>query len=301
MSNLLTTLFPCNHGITDIKNTKLQYRFADVMFTTENYNNIKVDIVVEPVIEPPIHRYDDVAPPRTIDHRPIVERPLQNELPPSFTHMAEPVSLAEPSRPSIITPNHTDTLFWCLYIVVHGYNDYLQIGRNYGVKELEIKQKIGEYIKTNASKLKNTNYKVTKACVQEILSEMLTSQKETSMICLIAMTVHFNINVVLVQPAKKIMVEFIGQKDAELPWYILYKDTYGKYTIQESPATSNQLEELRQTNICLDSYLRPLKPMTTYKADDLIQLATKLGSIDLTTKIKKQELYEQLSARMQWI
>lgn len=282
MANLLTTLFNCNHGIADMKNVKIQDRFKDVMFTTENYNinnNFEVDIVVEPEIRPP-----------TIAEEPV---PL-----PQLAPVIEPPSM--PNSPTMIAPNHPDTLFWCLYIAMYGYNDYLQIGRNYGVKELEIKQKIGEYIKLNASKLKLTNYKVTKACVQEILSELLTSQKETSMICLIAMTVYFNINVVLLQPAKKNMVEFIGQKDAELPCYVLHKDTYGKYTIQETPATTEQMEELRQSNICLDSYIRPLRAMTTYKMDDLVHIATKLGSIDLTVKIKKPELYEQISSRIQW-
>lgn len=289
MANLLTTLFNCNHGIADIKNVRLQDRFKDVMFTTENYThaNIVVEVINEPIIEPPL----------------IQEEPQQSVILPANMEPIVPAVITNTStsvKPTILTPTHPDTLFWCLYIVVHGYNDYLQIGRNYGVKELEVKQKIGEYIKLNASKLKLTNYKVTKACVQEILSVLLTSQKETSMICLIAMTVYFNINVVLVHPAKKNMVEFIGQKDAELPCYVLYKDTYGKYTIQETPATPEQLEELRQTNICLDSYIRPLRAMTTYKMDDLVHIATKLGSIDLTVKIKKPELYEQISSRIQW-
>jgi hypothetical protein len=224
--------------------------------------------------------------PETIENTPIIQQPILE---------TKPIPIIE-----FISPTHQDSLFWCIYIAMHGYNDYQQVSRNYGVKELEIKQKIGDYIKSNASKLKLTNYKVTKACVQEILSELLTSQKETSMICLIAMTVHFNINVALVNPAKKIMVEFIGQKDAELPWYILYKDTYGKYTVQETPATPEQMECLRQSNISLDSYIRPLKAMTTYKIDDFLHIATKLGSIDLTVKIKKPELYEQISNRIQW-
>jgi hypothetical protein len=59
-----------------------------------------------------------------------------------------------------ISPTHQDSLFWCIYIAMHGYNDYLQVSRNYGVKELEIKQKIGNYIQSNPSKMKKTNIKI---------------------------------------------------------------------------------------------------------------------------------------------
>ena len=66
-----------------------------------------------------------------------------------------------PTPVEYISPIHHDTLFWCIYIAIHGYNDYQQLSRNYSVKELEIKQKIGNYIQNNPSKMKNTNMKIT--------------------------------------------------------------------------------------------------------------------------------------------
>ena len=79
---------------------------------------------------------------------------------------------------NIISPTQKDTLFWCIFILHFGYNEYLQVNRNYGIKELEVKQKIIEYLNKTPGVLKQTNYKITKASVQEILSDFLTSQKE---------------------------------------------------------------------------------------------------------------------------
>lgn len=39
-------------------------------------------------------------------------------------------------KEELYQPKQQDTLFWCLYIMKYGYNDYLQIDHNYGVKEL---------------------------------------------------------------------------------------------------------------------------------------------------------------------
>ena len=40
-----------------------------------------------------------------------------------------------------IVPKQQDSLFWCFFICAFGYDEYVMVNRNYGVKELEIKQK----------------------------------------------------------------------------------------------------------------------------------------------------------------
>jgi hypothetical protein len=80
----------------------------------------------------------------------------------------------------LISPKQSDTLFWCLFVIHFGYDEYVEVDRNYGVKELEIKKLVGEHISANPYKIKNSNIKFTKATVQEVLSELLTIQKDTS-------------------------------------------------------------------------------------------------------------------------
>ena len=205
-----------------------------------------------------------------------------------------------------IEPMQQDTLFWCCYIIAYGYNDYLQIGRNYGVRELEEKQKILEFVKTNSSKVKNTNYKITNVAIQEILSELMTVQKQTSMLVLISMLVYYNINLLVVDKTGKCMLEFWANKD-NIPrmdticnddnalTYILYKNEQGKYKLQLENLATSKIYELKNNLIVLDHYNKSLKSMTNYKVDELEAMAKKLGLLNDNKKYKKNELYELVS------
>jgi hypothetical protein len=205
-----------------------------------------------------------------------------------------------------IEPMQHDTLFWCCYIIAYGYKDYLQIGRNYGVRELEEKQKILEFVKTNSSKVKNTNYKITNVAIQEILSELMTVQKQTSMLVLISMLVYYNINLLIVDKTGKCMLEFWANKD-NIPrmdtiktddnalTYILYKNEQGKYKLQLENLATSKIYELKNNLIVLDHYNKSLKSMTNYKVDELETMAKKLGLLNDNKKYKKNELYDLVS------
>jgi hypothetical protein len=191
-------------------------------------------------------------------------------------------------------PKQSDTLFWCLYAINYGTNDYNNIGFNYGVKELEEKQKLAAFIKANGARIKGTNYKVTNVLIQEILSELFTSQKETSMAVLIALTVFYNINVLLVDANDRCMLEFWSNKEDALDGktYILRKDKYGKYRAQLEWISSSRVAEMRDRYMVLDSYMRPMKAASNYKVDELIELARKLAVYDENKKYKKSDLYD---------
>lgn len=199
-----------------------------------------------------------------------------------------------------ISPTHQDSLFWCIYIAIHGYNDYLQVSRNYGVKELEIKQKIGNYIQSNPSKMKKTNMKITKAAVQEILSELLTSVRETSFFSMIGMLVFYNINILIIDATGKKMLEFVSDVDNELPTYVLHKDKFGKYKLQSEPLSRQQVETTKTTVFCLESYLKPLKPISSYHVEDLYKIAKQIGIYNDNKKYKKTDLYQELIEALVW-
>jgi len=199
-------------------------------------------------------------------------------------------------------PRQSDTLFWCLYVLHHGINQYLNIGHNYGVKELEEKQRLAAFINNNKSKVKGTNYKVTNVLIQEILSELLTSQKETSLHVLIALTVFYGINIFIVDADDRCMLEFLSCKeiDESTQNYVLYKDKYGKYSAQLEWISFSQIVDMREKYIVLENYLRPMKAVSTYKVDELIELARKLSIYDENKKYKKSELYDAVHELCKW-
>ena len=219
------------------------------------------------------------------------------------TPQPEPPQILETPPPPIIEfilPTHQDSLFWCIYIAMHGYNDYQQVSRNYGVKELEIKQKIGNYIQANPSKMKKTNMKITKAAVQEILSELLTSVRETSFFSMIGMLVYYNINILIIDATGKKMLKFVSDVDNELPTHVLHKDKFGKYKLQSEPISKDQIDQRKTDIFCLESYLKPLKSISSYHVEDLYKIAKQIGVYNDNKKYKKTDLYQELNEALVW-
>jgi len=219
------------------------------------------------------------------------------EPPPPINNVHE--SDANPSI-EFISPTHRDTLFWCLYIIMYGHNDYIQVSRNYGVKELEVKKHIGDMIRANPNILKKANIKITKAAVQEIMSELLTSVRDTSYITMMGMLAIYKMNIILISASGKTMVEFISDKDTQQPTYVLHKDNFGKYKLQVEPVSEEQIAELKTTVFCLESYLKPLKTVSNYKVDELYAIARQVGIFDENKKYKKGDLYDEMNDVLMW-
>lgn len=213
------------------------------------------------------------------------------------------VKTIEEPADEFFQPRQQDTLFWCLYVIHHGHTEYQRIGHNYGVKELEEKQRLAKFINENKSRIKSTNHKVTNVLIQEILSELLTSQKETSLSVLGALTVFYDINVLLICSEGRCMLEYwatADQQESDRHTYVLYKDKYGKYRVQLEWISTGRLIDLREKYMVLDNYLKPIKAASHYKAQDLIDLARKLSIYDENKKYTKVELYDAVHELCVW-
>jgi hypothetical protein len=201
----------------------------------------------------------------------------------------------------IVYPTQKDTLFWCIYIIGDNYQEYNNIHHNFGIKELEIKYKVNDYFGKNVHKIKETNYKkMTKIAIQETLSELITNVNSTSMKCILALIMYFNVNIIIIDTKSKTMVEFISNPDA--PTHVLYKGKYGKYSADITPLTIVQIQDLNNKYICLEAYNKPLRHMSSYKVIDLDKMIDKLD-IDHSTSTKrtKTEIYEILTKHVKCI
>jgi hypothetical protein len=158
-------------------------------------------------------------------------------------------------------------------------------------------------MKENVVRIKNTNYKLTNVAIQEVLSELLTSQKETSLLCLIVMIVYYNINILIINENTKCMLEFWCNKDripsinnsneeGDALTYVLYKTDNGKYKLQYENIGSFQINDLKEKYVVLESYNKYIKAISNYKVEELEDMAKKFGVFDETKKYKKAELYE---------
>jgi hypothetical protein len=196
-------------------------------------------------------------------------------------------------------PKQKDTLFWCLYIAKYGYDEYTEIQTHYGTKQLEIQQKIGNYIRNNMVLLKNVNTRITKAAAQEILSELLTDSKTTSMHVLYAYAIYYNMNLILLHPSTEYYLEIQSDTMEDVDTYLLQKDDRQQFSIRESPLTEQEYKEIVGTKYRLESHLRPLKAIGNYKVDELYEVAEKV-KMDLTVKRTKPELYNAITEKIKW-
>lgn len=213
------------------------------------------------------------------EHLPIIP-------PPIITH--KPLK----ENRKLIMPRQQDTIFWALYIIKYGYDEYQMIQHNYGVVEIEIKQRIVEAMKSNPSKYKHSNYKLTKSNVSEIMSELLTN-RTTSYMSLTALCNYYELNVILINEERKTLLEFFSNYSS--PIYYLYKDKFNKYKLELNRKSIEDVAKLKLEFLCLDSFAnnipKPLKGIGNYKTSDLEAIARKLGIYDATKKYKKQDLY----------
>jgi hypothetical protein len=96
------------------------------------------------------------------------------------------------------------------------------------------------------------------------------------------------------------MLEFISDVDNELPTYVLHKDKFGKYKLQSEPLSRQQIITMKTTIFCLESYLKPLKPISTYHVEDLYKIANQIGIYNNNKKYKKTDLYQELCEALVW-
>lgn len=203
---------------------------------------------------------------------------------------------------SMFEPKQSDSIFWCVFVFTYGYGEYLMVGSKYGNRELEEKQKMITQFKTNPKSLKTTNHKITNGNIQEIYSEFMAIQNETSLMGVIALTVFYDIRILLVDASKKTYLDFHTSNNDSYnleKTCVLYKNKgirgKTKYTIHMS-MTDEMIQTIQKTMLCLDGYNRALRSISSYKIGELEDICNLLGLItDINKRAKKDELYNRIN------
>lgn len=202
-------------------------------------------------------------------------------------------------KPERIRPGLIDSLFWCLYIINYGYNDFQQITRNHRVKQLEIQSQLIDKITKDKSCMKNTNFKFTNVAIQELTSDLMSITKAINYNMALGLCVLYKINVCIIDNSKGVYIKLISSSDVEIPTYAIYREKLNTYSVDIEALTADKLSDM-EGMICLESYLRPLKTISNYKIDELMEQAKKFELLEDGKKYKKQELYELVYNKIRW-
>lgn len=194
-----------------------------------------------------------------------------------------------------ITPEHKDQLFWCCYIGKYGLEKYKEIKHRAGNVEMEEKQKISEYFKTNPKILKQINQKMTKARIQEIISEIMVNSKVTLNV-LPAFALYYRMRILIVKESR-VYLNISSEDNYDTT--ILMSKTYQKDYNIDICRDDKKIQDIIDKCLCLYSYEKPLKAISNFKMNELSELALKMN-VDISEKIPKNELYGIVARKCIW-
>ena len=193
---------------------------------------------------------------------------------------------------TIFVPKEQDSLFWCYYIISSGESNYEMINVRNSLVAKQIKINYVNKIRMNKQTIKTYKF------------DTITNIESN-------LAIDNNINIKSVMSLfaiDKINVIFISRKTY---YELLMNDTEPIYIIKELEnqskyskkygfeiANENSLEQIRTTLFKLETLDKPIKALSSYKVQDLINIANKLA-IEIVNKETgknktKNELYESL-------
>jgi hypothetical protein len=219
----------------------------------------------------------------------------------SYIYRGLPLPIMDQSPPNVLTtkkeepifyPKKQNSLFWCIYIFIHGYDEYQMIHNSrHSTVELSENQKIIDFLRSNPKIIKSTNHKTTNIKSQELLSDLMIGKK-TNISLLIPYAIFYKTSIVVSFCNKNVVLEVIPEiSEKQL---IIYYDKNKNYGIDLSTTDCGKIiNHLRDKNIFIENYDKALKSISHYKTEDLREMAKKLG-IEMPLKIKKNEMYSAL-------
>jgi len=229
----------------------------------------------------------------------LVEQPLAQAKQP-LAKVEEQENTMSPTNQrvhSMFSPNKTDTLFWCIYMIFHGESAYHMIGNRFRNTEIEEKQRVMEHIKKNADIFRGSvqHTKITKVAVQEILSDLMLNKK-TSWQTFAALCYYYKINAIITY--NKTYYECISTQG--YPIYQFTRTPDGHISVDTDPLTQETIDTIRQSHIILE-YTKTIKSIGTYKVQDLLSMANVLDIVEpVNAKWKKADWYQAIADRCLW-
>ena len=207
----------------------------------------------------------------------------------------------------LYTPNvKNDTLLWCAYIMIHGIEKFECVENHY-TESNAFKFQMVEYIRARKTLLKP--HKIAASSVEESLVHKPYITLETFQ----GIAVCYNLSVCIIQDRK---IFEVGRSDNDKNTFILEKirGKFGVYIGTGAGAGAGAgtamktafLAHVRDTYWSMENISSPIRSISAYKLQDLIDICRKLeipetkvvlgdfGSIVSQKKKTKPELYEEI-------
>jgi hypothetical protein len=187
------------------------------------------------------------------------------------------------------TPNKSDSLFWCFYIIKYGFEKYNMIDNQHFIIERNEKIAAIELLREKKDLLKNHKIK----SINGIESD-LTNSSAISISTFFSLAIIYGLNVAYIK--KNSYYEFVSDDCADSVHIIKPSAGSNKYSY-ELEQSQEQVQHYRENYYKMLSIDKPIQAMTAYKLDELLELSKKLGiELNMPTikKPTKKQLYDAI-------
>jgi len=182
-----------------------------------------------------------------------------------------------------------DSLFWCFYVLVFGFDKYEMLGNQHFVEKKKIKFQYIEILRSKKDILKMYKIKPLSEIEDELANKEFIEVKTFIALCIVS-----NLNAMILDKRKYYE---INMNDTS-PFAIIHKYTQPLKFTMELNVTEDKLNDYRNKFFKLDSLNYKLKSINSYKIDELIILCDKLGikinEDNSNKKLTKKVLYDKI-------
>ena len=188
-------------------------------------------------------------------------------------------------------PCQKDTLFWCYYIIVNGEIKYETLHVKNTLTEKQMKIDLVSIIRKNKDLIKTYKFD----SITNIESNLANDQN-LSIKTFISLTAIANINIIYI--SKKTYFESF-MNDSQVVYIVEEQMGQSKYLKKYGfeIASSEKINNIRKTLYKLEKIDKPIKAISGYKVEELVNMCEKLAietkNIAGKTKSKK-DLYEAI-------
>lgn len=207
-------------------------------------------------------------------------------------------------------PREKDGLFWCFFIMKYGKDMYKDLGKTNIVIERKWKIDYIEILRNNKQLLKNNKMAPLTHIENFLLNEEKIDIKTFLALCLVenlhVMHIHKNTyHEIGEEDDENIILSSKGtcasngvyNTESEVNSYILVRlDKPLKYGYKKVMNTL-ELSNIKEKYYKIQNLLKPLKGMSSYKVDELIEFCKKLEITIMTTKMNKKTCIESTKTK----
>jgi hypothetical protein len=184
-------------------------------------------------------------------------------------------------RETMYRPKQKDSLFWCFYILKHGFSNYeMEINNQYFVVEKNEKFKYIDLFRKNKELLK-----LHKIRPLTELEDDLANKDKISIKTFFALCILENINVLLVNK-RKVYELLCTDVDEKHPVNVIHRNNETYEHLIELDTTEEIIKKYRETYYKMSSFDATLKSMGSYKLEELTDLCKKLD-INIEPKVNE--------------